>query len=280
MKPEDFKPLIKWFKAYVSGFLSENPDDNYAIRLKEEHTYRVCGNIALLSKKMALPPDDILLAKTMALFHDLGRFKQYRRYGTFNDRASQNHAALSVAELSAHDVLSVCRQPEIRLITSAIAHHNAAALPEGRDERTLFFMRLLRDADKLDIWKVVCNCYRQRRKRPDESPNQTIEMGLPDLPACSPAVVAALQERRYARMEDLRTLNDFKLLQISWVYDLNFQPSFKALQQRGHLEQIAAEVPQTSEIGSAVGKSLAYVQVCASKPGSIPPVSTFQLNRK
>jgi hypothetical protein len=263
MKPEDFKQWIKWFKVYVSGYLAENPDDNHAIRLKEEHTYRVCGNITLLSKKLGLSPGDILLAKTMALFHDLGRFKQYRRYGTFNDRASQNHAELGVAEIAAHGILSVCRQPEIELITGAIAHHNAAALPEGREERTLFFMRLLRDADKLDIWRVFCDYYRQRRQRPGEPPNQTIELGLPDLPACSPAVVVALQEGRYARMEDLRTLNDFKLLQISWVYDLNFQPSFKTLQRRGYIEQIATEVPQTNEIGTIVKKSLAYVQTFA-----------------
>ena len=240
MKPENFKQLIKWFKVYVSGYLTENPDDNHAIRLKEEHTYRVCGNITLLSKKLDLSPEDILLAKTMALFHDLGRFKQYRRYGTFNDRASQNHAELGVAEIAAHDVLSVCRQPEIELITIAISHHNAAALPEGQEERTLFFMRLLRDADKLDIWRVFCDYYRQRRQRPGEAPNQTIELGFPDLPTCSPAVVAALQEGRYARMEDLRTLNDFKLLQISWVYDLNLNPSFTALLKRGLIEQIAA----------------------------------------
>jgi len=263
MKPEDFKKWLIWFKAYVSGYLNENPDDNHAIRLKEEHTYRVCGNITLLSKKLDLSPGDILLAKTMALFHDFGRFKQYRRYRTFNDRISQNHAELGVAEIALHDVLSVCRQPEIRLINSVIAHHNAADLPEGQEERTLFFMRLLRDADKLDIWRIFCDYYRQCRQRPGESPNRTIVWGLPDLPTCSPAVVAALQEGRYARTEDLRTLNDFKLLQISWVYDLNFQPSFKTLQRRGYIEQIATEVPQTNEIRTVVKKSLAYVQTFA-----------------
>ena len=259
MKPENFKQLIKWFKVYVSRYLTENSDDNHAIRLKEEHTYRVCGNITLLSKKLDLSPEDILLAKTMALFHDLGTFNQYRRYGTFNDRASQNHAELGVAEIAAHDVLSVCRQPEIELITSAISHHNAAALPEGQEERTLFFMRLLRDADKLDIWRVFCDYYRQRRQRPGESPNQTIELGLPDLPTCSPAVVAALREERYARMEDLRTLNDFKLLQISWTYDLNFQPSFKTLQRRGYIEQIVATLPSTEELSATVKQTQAFI---------------------
>ena len=260
MNSEDFKRLIKWFKVYVSGYLTENPDDNHAIRLKEEHTYRVCGNIILLSKKLDLPPEDILLTKTMALLHDLGRFKQYRRYGTFNDRASLNHAELGVAEIAAHRVLSACRQAEIRLITSAIVHHNAAALPEDRDERTYFFMRLLWDADKLDIWRVFCDYYRQRRLRPGKAPNKTIELGLPDQPACSPAVLAALHAGCYARMEDLRTLNDFKLLQISWVYDLNFQPSFRALQKRGYIEQIVATLPATEEVTAPVKQTQAFIR--------------------
>jgi len=259
MKPDDFKALLKWFKVYVCGYLSGAAGNNHAYRLKRVHTYRVCSNIAQLSKKLGLSPEDILLAKTMALFHDIGRFEQFRRYGTFNDRASANHAELAVAELAGKHVLAGCRGSEIDLITDAIAAHNAAALPEGREARTLFFMRLLRDADKLDIWKVVCDYYRQRCLQPDEAPNKTIELDLPDRPACSPAVVAALYEGRYARMEDLRTLNDFKLLQVSWVYDLNFQPSFRMLRKRGYIEKIAATLPETEELNVLLKRTRAFI---------------------
>lgn len=259
MRPEDFKALLKWFNVYVSGYLSGAPGNNDAYRLKRAHTYRVCGNITQLSKELGLSKEDILLAKTMALFHDIGRFEQFRQYGTFNDRASANHAELGIAELAGRDVLAVCRPPEIDLITSAIAVHNAAALPEGREARTLFFMRLLRDADKLDIWKVVCDYYRQRCQQPDEAPNKTIELDLPDRPACSPAVVAALYDGRYARMEDLRTLNDFKLLQISWAYDLNFQPSFRMLRKRGYIEQIAATLPKAKELSVLLKRTQAFI---------------------
>lgn len=259
MKPGDFKKLLKWFKSYVSGFLAENPDVNDAVRLKEAHTYRVCGNITLLSRKLGLSPEESLLAKTMALFHDLGRFEQYRRYGTFNDRISQNHAELGVAELSRHGVLSACRRSEIDLITCAIAQHNAATLPQGEEDRMLFFMRLLRDADKLDIWNIVCDYYRRRRLQPEEAINKTIELDLPDRPACSPAVVAALYEGRYARMEDLRTLNDFKLLQISWAYDLNFQPSFRMLRKRGYIKQIAASLPAAEELIVPLKRTQAFI---------------------
>lgn len=260
MKPKDFKTLVKWFNAYVCSYLTEYRDDNHAIRLKEKHTYRVCGNIALLARELNLSEQDLLLSKTMALFHDLGRFKQYRQYGTFSDRASENHAAIGIAEIDRHQALPMCTDQERDLIISAISQHNTAALPQNGDQQALFFMRLLRDADKLDIWKVFCDYYRENRRQPDKAHNDTIVFGLADLPEYTPDAIRALNEGRSARIEDLRTLTDFKLLQISWVYDLNFTPAFRALKKRAYIERIASELPQTPEIIAAVKKTRSFIQ--------------------
>ncbi|MFC1816058.1 HD domain-containing protein [Thermodesulfobacteriota bacterium] len=269
MKPKDLESFKIWFTDYVSEYLTDDSDYNYAIRLKEDHTHRVCRNIALLGKELNLSDQDMLLAETMALFHDIGRFKQYERYRTFNDSRSENHADLGLTEIAGQAVLSVCTQQERYLITNAIAFHNAVALPEDRDDKALFFMRLLRDADKLDIWKVFCDYYHKRQTQPDAGPNATIELGLPDKPACSPDVIGALQEGRFARVEDLRTLNDFKLLQISWVFDLNFIPSFQALQRRRHIEQIAATLPQTGEIPEVVKRAHEHINTFSKQTGSL-----------
>jgi hypothetical protein len=39
-------------------------------------------------------------------------------------------------------------------------------------------------------------------------------------------------------MEDIKTLNDLKLLQMGWAYDLNFPRSFRLLSERRYLETI------------------------------------------
>lgn len=269
MKPKDLESFKRWFTDYVSEYLTDDPDYNYAIRLKQAHTLRVCSDIALLGRALNLSDQDMLLAETTALFHDIGRFKQYERYGTFNDFLSENHADLGLREIDAQAVLSICSRQEIYLISSAIAYHNAAVLPEGRDDRALFFICLLRDADKLDIWKVFCDYYHKRQEQPDAGPNATIELGLPDKPACSPAVLADMQAGRFARVENLRTLNDFKLLQISWVYDLNFIPSFQTLQQHRYIEQIAATLPPTGEIAAAVKQANEYINRSIKDAGRI-----------
>ena len=60
-------------------------------------------------------------------------------------------------------------------------------------------------------------------------------------------------------MQDLKTLNDFKLLQIGWVYDLNFVPSFQTVQNRKYIEKLEETLPQSKEIKEAVQQAHDYV---------------------
>ncbi|NVM57330.1 MAG: HD domain-containing protein [Desulfobacterales bacterium] len=256
MDPDALSSLKKWFADYVATYYTDDPVRNRNVRLKEEHTERVCTDIVMLGQALDLPVEDLLLAETMALFHDIGRFPQYATYGTFKDSASEDHAQLSLKEMAKHNVPVTCSDDEQMLITKAIGYHNVRALPEDEDERCLFFARLLRDADKLDIWRVFIDYYERRHKQP----NSTIELGLPNNEACSPAIINCLREQRMADLKDMATLNDFKLLQISWVFDVNFTPTFRAVCERQYVEKIAATLSQTREIRELVAMVRAYLQ--------------------
>jgi len=70
-----------------------------------------------------------------------------------------------------------------------------------------------------------------------------VTLGFPDLPGVTPACVRELAAGPVIRLEDIRVLNDFKLLQISWVYDLNFRSAYRLLRQRGHIQELAATIP-------------------------------------
>jgi hypothetical protein len=96
-----------------------------------------------------------------------------------------------------------------------VRYHNRASLPVGEEERCLFFLKMLRDADKIDIWRVVTDYYQNAGNKR----NRTIELGLPDVDGVSGPVYESLMNGKIAQMADLKTLNDFKLLQIGWVYD-------------------------------------------------------------
>ncbi|MEJ2656091.1 MAG: hypothetical protein P8012_02715, partial [Desulfobacterales bacterium] len=127
--------------------------------------------------------------------------------------------------------------------------------PVGENGKALLFIRLLRDADKLDIWRVFIEYYKTR----DKKPNPVVEIGLPDDPFISSEVVAALNEDRFVRMQDLKTSGDFKLLLISWVFDLNFSHSFQIVKDRKYIERIEATLPPSKKISAAIKHAYDHV---------------------
>lgn len=250
---EDMKA---WFNNYVATFTSENHELQSNFDLKKKHTALVCAEIVGLGQQLGLDAEQLRLAEIMALFHDLGRFEQYARYGTFADSRSVDHAQLGVQILRDKKVLADLEKGMRDLVLRAIAWHNRASLPTEADATSLFYTRLLRDADKLDIWRVVTDYYRQD----NPASNEALEMGLPDTPAVSDVVAADLLAGRIVDIRQVQNLNDLKLLQVGWVYDLNFPPSFRRLRDKGYLDIIRASLPATEPVNrifTAVNKLLA-----------------------
>ena len=106
MHLEQIQAFRAWFDQYVKGFSSDDPEIQAGIKLKYAHTRRVCQNIFNIGKTLGLPEGDLHLAEAVALFHDVGRFRQYTVYHTFNDRRSENHALLGIKELEREQVLA------------------------------------------------------------------------------------------------------------------------------------------------------------------------------
>jgi HD superfamily phosphohydrolase YqeK len=256
MNTNDLMHFKAWFADYVAAYYRDDAAHNQIIKLKQEHTERVCKEIVMLGKALDLAPEDILLAETIALFHDIGRFKQYAVYGTFKDSISENHAKLGLKELAGRQVLSICSDIEQTLITKAIRYHNVRTLRKDEDERCLFFARLVRDADKLDIWRIFIDYYEHQ----DEQANSSIVWGLPNNDACSPRIINALSLKKMADTRHMATLNDFRLLQISWVFDVNYGPTLRAVRERRYVEKIAAYLPQTTEIQQLLAMVQAYLE--------------------
>jgi len=128
------------------------------------------------------------------------------------------------------------------IVVRVVRYHNRAALPVGQEERCLFFLKMLRDADKIDIWRVVTEYYQNARN----NRNRTIELGLPDIDRVSDPVYESLMSGKIVQMADLKTFNDFKLLQIGWVYDINFPRTFQIVREKGYLEIIRDALPRNS----------------------------------
>jgi len=244
-----------WFERFVQEHAAENEQDQRNIRLKEEHTAQVCSNAQRIAAGLGLDADAAALAEAIALFHDVGRFPQYVRYRTFEDSRSVNHAALGAKILLERHVLHGLTVRERSLIVRAVALHNVFSLPARLDSELYLHARLVRDADKLDIWRVFIALSDMAA---EEWPSAA-GLGLPDRPECSPEVLASLDRRDMVRLTSLRTLNDFRLLQLAWIYDLNFVPSLRLVVERKVIEQLTATIPRTDELSRVIGNLRNYV---------------------
>lgn len=246
-----------WFENYLKNFQSSDANYQQNIDLKKDHTYRVCKEILCLAKSLSLNKQALRLAETIALLHDVGRFEQYDRYRTFSDAKSEDHAQLAIKIIRQNHLLKEIDQPTSNLILRTISYHNRPTLPQKETERCLFFTKLLRDADKLDILYVVTDYY----KNGSEHPNEILELELPDRPKISNEVYKDLISGRIVNARHLQTLTDFKLLQMAWIYDINFPRTFQLIQERGYLEMIRDALPQSDKVQKIYSKVKSYLDL-------------------
>lgn len=246
MKKEDYLNFKIWFQDYVRSFRSEDALVLQNIKLKEEHTNRVCENSSRIATSEELDEEDYYLAITIALFHDTGRFEQISRYRTFHDSRSENHALLGVKILRSEGVISRLSQEEQNIIFTAIKNHNMQMIPDGLDGKTLLHLKLVRDADKLDIYKVFTDYHIIKAI----SPNSALEHGLPDDEEYSPYLIKDLFDNEIPSIKGVRNCNDMNLARLAWVFDLNFIETFRLLKERAYIEKMIATLPQNSEINA------------------------------
>lgn len=140
------------FNAYVKDY----DINNEKIRLKIEHTYKVAKLCEEIAKSESLSEEDTDMAWLIGLLHDIGRFEQLRRFNTFIDSQSIDHAAFGADLLFVNGLIREFVKDNSCdiLMEKAIRTHNAFRLPDDFDERTLMFCNILRDADKIDILRV------------------------------------------------------------------------------------------------------------------------------
>lgn len=231
---------ISWFKKYVGSFnnLTNSQLNNFEI--KKDHSLRVANISLFLAEKLDLSEDQSHIAYINGLLHDLGRFKQLAEYDTFSDSKSVDHAELAVRILEEEAFFDKMYQDYKQVILTAIQNHNKYKIGDGLTEEELLFAKLLRDADKLDIYKVLTDYYTNRKS----SPNHTLSWDLPKGTVISAAVAKEVLAGKLVSKKNVTSEMDVKIMQMSWVYDFNFRSSIELLLKNRFLENIYNTLPK------------------------------------
>lgn len=239
--------LKTWFNQYVAAFYTGGQDqyldDHYA--LKEKHTGLVCEIARWIAGQIGLKANDVNLAEATALLHDVGRFEQFKQYRTYKDPESVNHCLLGLDILQRKDVLKGLDADERRIIEKTVEYHGMKELPDGLDPRTEQFCGLIRDADKVDIFRVLAENFRRYHADPQNFP---LEVEFSGEPVYSEEVIANLRQRKPIDYRYLKTLLDAKLLTLGWIYDINFPATLALIRQAGHWEELMRFLPDIGEL--------------------------------
>ena len=255
MNRQEIINFKRFFSTYVRTFLSQDKESQKNVLLKIIHTFNVCKNIKDLAGDLFSDINNILLAETVALFHDIGRFQQYAQYKTFNDGFSVNHGVLGAEIVSNSKILVGLPIREQDLIINSIRFHNSLFMPEGLDRDTATYLKLIRDADKLDIWRVFAQYY----EMPEQERASAAMLGLPDKKDFTKDILSYIYDKKLIPLSNVKTVNDFILMQLSWVFDLNFKKSYQMLLNTKDIEKLIEKLPDTEDVKDATSFIMDYI---------------------
>lgn len=218
------------FKQYTEHYNAEDPK----IALKIHHTYRVAELCSRIARAEDMDEKEQELAWLLGMLHDIGRFEQLRRYDTFDDAKSIDHAMLGADLLFQGEDAKIREYAEDAsedgLIETAIRQHSAYRIPEDLDKRTEKFCNILRDADKIDILRVNT-----------ETPLEEIyNASIQELYHAE--VTEAVMESFYEHHATLRSLKrssvDHIAGHVSLIFELVFPESIRIVKEQGYWEKL------------------------------------------
>ena len=233
------------YDDYVDGYRGADGCLPVMMQLKYEHTAFVVRNAGLIADGESFDLPQRQAALVAAQLHDVGRYEQLRRYNTFRDSESVDHAVFS------HDIVrekgwldssfdAIC-PGFAEIVLKAVLYHNRRDLPSELDapgddpflRRLTVAAHTVRDADKLDIFRVL----EDQVAHTDWRHDSRAFWNLSTTGAPNPEVVRAILESRPVDYQHILTLADFVLIQVGWMRSgLHFATSRRLCRERGHLE--------------------------------------------
>lgn len=216
------------FKKYTDAY--DASDEK--VKLKIDHTYRVADLCEQIANAEKLDDADVELAWLLGMLHDVGRFEQLRRYGTFNDVESIDHAQFGADILFADDRIRdyVADDSEDELIEMAIRVHSMYRVPNDMPSRAEKLAHILRDADKIDILRVNVEVPLEEIYNATTEELRNAEV--------SEEVMKSFYEHTAILKSIRQTVVDHVVGHISLVFELVSAESTRIAKEQGYLDKL------------------------------------------
>ena len=211
---------IDEFKIYTDNY-TELGDP---VILKIDHTFRVVDLCEEIAKSLNLNKEDIELAKLCGLLHDIGRFEQYKQYQTFKDRDSVDHGDLGYEILTEEDYIKRFKynEKDENIILNAVRFHNKLTIPDNLSEREELFMKIIRDADKMDILYLFTI--------------EHIKIEIDDT-EFSEGIMESIRNNIVTDRNLVKTKADQLSVSLGFVFDINYPISIEILNEKDYINE-------------------------------------------
>ena len=223
----DKRHVTDVFNEYVKAYDAENPK----VALKISHTGRVAAISQDIAESLKLSKAEADFAWLAGMLHDIGRFEQLRRYNTFADAKSVDHASLGCEILFDDGLIRRFTEDDSldSLLRTVIGNHSVYILPE-LDDTEKMYAQILRDADKIDIFRVQI----------DTPMAEIYDVSEYDLTHSS--VTEAVMDSFFEKHATKRSLKqspvDYVVGHISLAFELVYPRSRQIAVEQGYLEKL------------------------------------------
>ncbi len=229
----DLDKAKKEFEKYVKPYDIQNAK----ISRKIAHSYRVVDVSEQIAKSLNLTEEDIELAKLIGLLHDIGRFEQIRIYDTFSDKDSIDHANLGVKILFEDGLIRnfIEENKYDEIIYKAIKNHNKYAIEEGLNERELLHAKIIRDADKTDIYEIYIN---------DLAKNVYVAYNYDNISKekISDKILETVKAHKLVNRYDIKNEADKYVSSLAFVFDFYFKKGLEIVKERQYITKLINRV--------------------------------------
>lgn len=221
---------INYAKEFFSEYVKNYDYKDKQVKLKIMHIERVSQMAKKLAIGLSLSEEEIKLAELIGLLHDIGRFEQIKNYHTFIDSKSINHAEYGVKVLFEDGLIRNFIQSDKydNLIKKAIQNHNRLKIEDGLSDKELLHAKLIRDADKLDIFYILTFEDKIAVWGKDDISDEII----------SDEIYREYIENRAINYSHMKTGADLLVANFAYVFNLYFKQSLIILKNKNYLEKI------------------------------------------
>ena len=241
----DRQAVQRSFREYVSAYDAKDPK----IALKIAHTCRVASLCETIARE-DVPLADPDLSWLMGMLHDIGRFEQVRIYHTFIDSASVDHAMFGADLLFQEGLLTqlvpdaqqILTEKDRRILEISIRNHNRYRIEKSLTEEEQAYCHILRDADKIDIFRV--NCDTPLQEIYNASTEELLNAGV------SEDVKECFLRRTTVERAIRRTVTDHLVGHICLTFELVYPVSTRIAREQGYVDKLLSfrsENPETRE---------------------------------